>query len=493
MGHDRTLYLFSSEILRSYRVTCRRIIRHPIMTAWFFILLITGFSTVLFMAEYVSTLDLDFFFVDRGDILFVAFFFFMGKAASETQDGGYRNDSLKHYFTAPIRDNEIQNMIFLKVLWYNLLLLAISVFLTWVLLSVLSVELFIDGYFFLHLYLVVFLGVIVGFNSATIVNSFQGLMKVVALVIYAQNISLVLMITRSETDHLTTVVYLIFLSLLSFVLFFFLSPVFKDAWIKCTSSSKKYGSGYIQPIRLFRKCAKKPFCRIAEKEMLERWRRKETGSVLGIIVLISIGLVLLYRQLGPEPDLGLGLDEFFYPTFIGMGVFLAVSLQVLIPSLTLFSREGKRMWAIMTLPIEPEEIIKGKLLSLLIFTPLIPITIVLPLTILIGYPITYVLFTFFASITLIFIASGIGIWASARFPNFDESVDGAPDVMTMYIVLMVTLILGGIFVSLPITILLADSLLGLLSITIAMVIAGTFMAFMCWRATCIYQMMQLEM
>ncbi len=493
MGTGKTLHMLSKDVIGSYRHTSKRIFRHPIMTAWFMVLLIVGFSTVLVMAEYVSTLDIEFLLIKRGDILFVIFFFFMGKASSETMDSCYRNNSLKHLFSSPVKVSEIRNMVFLKILWYNLLLLAISVSLMAGLYHILNIDLYIDGYFFLHIYLVVIAALLVGFNIATLSNINNKILKYMSIGIYGQNISLVYLTTQGHVDHWVISLYLLCLIVLSFVVFLSPASMFTDAWIKSVSGSKTYSTRSFRPIKLFRRCSSKPFCRVAEKEMLERWRRKETTAVLGIVAIISVGLVILYHQLGPEPDLGLGIDEYFYPVFIGMSVFLVVSLQILIPSLTLFSRDGKRMWAIKILPVPSREIVYGKLLSLLIFTPVIPIFIVTPLMILLDYPFAHLIFVLISSVTLIFLSSGIGIWAAARFPNFDEGVDGAPDVMTMYIVLMMCLIIGSLFIVAPLLLLTKDSVLGVLFAILSADIAALSMFLLCKRATYIYDGMELDM
>ncbi len=493
MGHGKSLVMFSKEVLGSYRATSKRVFQHPIMTAWFIILLMVGFSTVLIMAEYVSTLEIDFLLIERGDILFVIFFFFMGKASSETMDGCYRNNRLKHLFTSPVKVSDIRNMVFLKILWYNLLLLAISVSLVTGLYHLLRIDLYIDGFFFLHLYLLVIAALLVGFNMATLSNINKKIPKYISMGIYAQSISLIWLITHGNHHYLFVSLFLVILITLSLLVYLSPSSVFMDAWIKSISGSKTYSTRSFRPMKFFRRCSKKPFCRIAEKEMLERWRRKETTAVLGIAAFISMGLVLLYYQLGPEPDLGLGLEEYFYPIFIGMSVFLAVSLQILIPSLTLFSREGRRMWAIKTLPVASEDVVYGKLLSLLIFTPIIPVFIVTPLMVLLDYPFAYLLFVLISSVILIFLSSGIGIWAAARFPNFDDSVDGAPDVMTMYIVLMMCLIISSLFVVIPFFFLTTDHVLGVLFVILSADIAALSTFLLCSRATQLYESMQLDM
>ncbi len=489
----KTLDMLSVEVLGSYRSTKERISEHPAMTTWFILLLITGFSTTLLVAEYVKTLDIPILLLSRGDILFVIFFFFMGKTSSETIDVCLKNNRLKHLFTAPVKISKIRSTIFLKIFWYNLLLLAISVSLASSLIHIFKIDLNIDGYFFIHLYLLVTASVFIGYNISLLSRISNRLFRYISLVVYGQTIPLIWFILGGDFSYSTISFFLLFLIGLSFIIYQIPTRLFMDSWISESSRSISSNIHLKGENWFLKKCTSKTICSITEKEILDRWRRKETVASLGIVGVIGFGLVLLYYQLGPNPDLGLGLEEYFYPIFIGMSVFLAVSLQIVIPSLTLFSREGRRMWAIKVLPIMSIEVVYGKLVSMLIFSPVIIVLISLPLPILLGYTISQVLFILVSSITLIFLCSGIGIWASARFPNFDESVNGAPDVMTMYIVMMSCLITGGILILPALYVFTWNVFLGLLAIILSADITVLITIYLANNASSLFSKMELDM
>ncbi len=489
----KTFDMFSVEVLGSYRSMRERIYDHPMMTAWFILFLIAGFSTTLLVAEYVKTLDIPILLLTRGDILFVIFFFFMGKSSSETMDLGLKNNRLKHLFTAPVRINEIRNTVFMKIFWNNLLLLAISVSLATSLRWLLRIELYADRFFFLHMYLLVIAAVLIGYNLSILSRISNRLLKYVSLAIYGQNITFTWFILRGTYSSQTVSLALGGIIASSLIVYHITTDLFLDSWILESSRSVSSVTHLRGENWLLKRCTSKTICSITEKEILDRWRRRETAGTLGIVAVIGFGLVVLYHQLGPNPDLGFGLEEVFYPIFIGMSVFLAVILQLVIPSLTLFSREGRRMWAIKVLPIIPEDVIYGKLLSMLIFSPTIIVLIAIPLPILLGYPLSRIFFMIISSITLILISSGIGIWASARFPNFDESVNGSPDVMTMYIVMMSCLIIGALFIVPPLLILRSDAVLGLLMMILSADIALLFTSILSQLAASIFNAMQLDM
>ncbi|MFO7900401.1 MAG: hypothetical protein R6V58_15245, partial [Planctomycetota bacterium] len=71
--NGKVIELFSWEIVKSYRSTLDRFKNHPIMTAWFLILLIGGFWMVLNLIEFAAGLEDPFIEPSRGDVLFGLF------------------------------------------------------------------------------------------------------------------------------------------------------------------------------------------------------------------------------------------------------------------------------------------------------------------------------------------------------------------------------------------------------------------------------------
>ncbi|MFP4608933.1 MAG: putative ABC transporter permease subunit, partial [Candidatus Aenigmatarchaeota archaeon] len=430
---EGTLELFSVEIKQSYRGFRQRVGERPLMTAWFIILLIVGFWTMLMLVELMKGLEDPLLTLSSGDVLFTVFFVMMAKASVETVENTLRNEQLKHYFSAPISTKKIQFSRFLKVFWYNLLLATVSLSIVSILVYIFGFSPPVDRHFFYHLYLLLILAPIVGFNLGMMMHVGGAAKNIGLSVLYGQNITLVWLVLHSQISPVHLSYYLVVLCGLSSAVLFTSDGVFWEGWKNGTgaaaSSSEKFHQhrkGDLLPDPL------DPFTRkIAEKEIFIRWRWRESPASVGVTLMIGIGLIFFYTQLGPSPDLGLDLEEFLYPLLISISLFLAVTLQVLFPALSLFGREGKAFWLIKSLAVEGERVIEGKILAILVYAPVIPLIVALPLPILLAYPLERVLFLLLSSIVMILLGGGIGIWASVRYPNFDESVNGAPDVTTM--------------------------------------------------------------
>lgn len=88
--------------------------------------------------------------------------------------------------------------------------------------------------------------------------------------------------------------------------------------------------------------------------------------------------------------------------------------------------------------------------------------------------------------------SGIGVWAAAKFPNFNESTKGAPDIITMYSMIMLTLILSVIFLGVPSALLEIDRVLAVLSVILATDLSALLMMGMFKKSSTILENMELN-
>ncbi|MEF8874693.1 MAG: hypothetical protein V5A88_08515 [Candidatus Thermoplasmatota archaeon] len=491
---EGALELFSTEIKQSFRAFKQKSKERPLMTAWFIILLIVGFWTVLMLVELAKGLEDPLFTLSEGDVLFSVFFVIMAKASVETLENTLRNEELKHYFSAPISNRKIQFSRFLKVFWYNLILAAVSVSIVSLLILTFGFAPPVNQYFYYQLYILVVLAPIIGFNLGVMVQVKGLLKKIVLLVLYSQNITLIWLVLHSQVSPIHIAYYLLVLCSFSLVILLRSDDLFWEGWKHGTTVSASsgenfrfHGSGDLLPKFFDREIRK-----VAEKEILIRWRRKESPASIGVTGMIAVGLIFFYIQLGPSPDLGLGLGEILYPLLIGMALFLAVTLQALFPALSLFGREGKAFWLIKSLPIGPEKVIQGKALSILIYTPAIPLMIALPLPIILSYSMERIFFLTLSSFIIIFLLNGIGVWASIKYPNFDESVNGAPDVTTMYTTMIAGMFLSLLFLSIPIAVFRLNPFVG--SLAVIPMLLFSFVAFygFCRRAATHYRRSEMD-
>lgn len=489
----RVIELFSWEIVKSYRSTLDRIKSHPIMTAWFLILLIGGFWMVLNLIEFAANLEDPFINPSKGDVLFGLFFFIMAKASAETVENTFQNKSLKHFFSTSIKTRNIQLSRLLKVEWYNLLLIALSMAVASSIIIPFGIDFPIDNYFFLHLYALMMIAPIIGFNLGTITYIRKLPLKILALFIYGQNITLIWQSLHGNYEPVFLLYFFISLGILSFLVTLSSTKQFFDSWKYGTVSATNnllrfHNAGDFVP-KIFPNNIRK----ITEKEILIRWRRRETPTAIGVTVLIGVGLMFFYFSYGPAPEFDLGIGDFFYPMLISISLYLAAALQVVIPSLSLFGREGRRLWTLKSSPIPSKDVIWGKMLSMLFFTPIILLSIALPIPILLNYELSYIFFILFAAVAMIFIFVGIGIWASSKFPNFNESVEGSPDIITMYTVLVVDLIAALIFISFPASLFMFDSILGLLGMIFFADMSALILVFLVSRSSKLYDKIEMTM
>ncbi|MFW6071936.1 MAG: putative ABC transporter permease subunit [Thermoplasmatota archaeon] len=489
----KVIELFSWEVVKSYRSTLERIKKHPIMTAWFLILLIGGFWMVLNLIEFATNLEDPFISPSRGDVLFGLFFFIMAKASAETVENTFQNKNLKHLFSTSIKTRNIQFSRLLKVEWYNLLLVALSMAVASAIIIPFGIDLPIDNYFFPHLYVLMIIAPMIGFNLASLTYIRKLPLKLLAIFIYGQNITLIWQSLHGNYDPVYLLFFFISIGVLSFLVALSSKAQFFDSWKYGTVSSTNNLLRFHEVGDFVPNIFPINIRRIAEKEILIRWRRREIPASIGVTILIGIGLLFFYFSYGPTPNFDLGIGDFFYPMLISISLYLAAALQVVIPSLSLFGREGRRLWTLKSSPVPTKDVVWGKVISMLFFTPIILMVIALPIPILLGYELTYILFILFASVAMIFIFTGIGIWASSRFPNFNESVEGSPDIITMYTVLVVDLIAALIFIAFPASLFMFDNFLGLLGMIFFADMSALILVFFVSRSSKLYDKIEVTM
>lgn len=490
---NTVLELFSYEIIQSYRATKEKVFEHPFMSIWFVLLLFTGFGLVLFLIEYASTLDELFIEPTRGDVLFSIFFFIFAKTSAETVDDTFRNKRLKYLLTSPMSTRKIVISRLLKEVWYNLLLVSVSLSIVTSLVYIFGIQLPLDVYFIPHLYIIVLLAPISGFFMAMLSQLRDLKRKLTGLFLYGQIIPLVFYIVRGVEGSLDIFlfVFLILISTVSLILI--TSDLFLESWIHGVTTDTGSSFRFHEAGDFLPKFIKKPIHRIAEKEILERWRRRESLGTLGVIGFIGLGLFFMYFRFGTTPDLGLDVDDYLYPLLIGMGLYLGVVIQIVLPSLTLFSREGRKMWAIKVLPLDSEEVIWGKVLAMLFLSWTIILMIALPLPIVLGYDIELILFSIISAMVMILSFTGVSVWASVKFPNYDESSDGAPDIITMYSILMLCLIISILLLSIPAIAFQIDRFIGILSLIFAADMSLLLLLILVKRAAIHYETIQIDM
>jgi len=461
------------------------------MALWFILLTFGGFWLILSMVEFLADLDELLLNPSQGNVLFSIFFFFAAKSSAETVEGVLRDKAQKHYFSSPLDPDSIFYSKLLRVWFYNLLLFGIAMSVVSLVVGIWNIKLPINRPFIILLYFLIVLAPLIGFNISVVSHVKDRWLKKINLVLAGQMITLTAIVLHTGLSSFYQLLYLFLILGASLVIAVFLgAPLYEEVWSSTsqnTESSNLHGEGLKLP-----KFISKSTRLVAEAEFKRRWRRRQVPGSLIVVTTMGLGLILIYSSLGPRPDLGLGLGKYFYPSLIAMTAFLAVVIHTLIPSLNLFSRDGVRLWCVYTIPKEMRNIASGKALAVFMTSPIIILTIALPLPIILDYPLSFILFSVFSSSVFIFLMSGIGIWAAAKFPNFNESTKGAPDIITMYSMIMLALVLSVIFLAVPFTLLEIDRVLAVLGVILASDLSALFMIAMCERSSTILEKMELN-
>lgn len=486
------LDLFSTEIKGSYRGFKERTQEHPLITGWFIILLITGFWILLMLVEFSKGIEDPPFRLSEGDILFTIFFVIMAKASVETVENTLRNEQLKHHLSSPISVRKVQFSRFLKVYWYNLLLVVISLSIVSILTLIFGFEPPVTQSFYYHLYLLLLIAPLIGFNLGMFTQVKGTFKKISSLMLYGQNISLIWLVLHSDFPAKYVSLYITALGSLSIIFLCCSEGLFWEVWRHGTNVSTNQRLRFHRAGDFLPEWIRSPVRRIAEKEILIRWRRRESPATIAVTGMIGAGLIFFYMELGSSPDLGLGIGKYVYPILIGMSIYIAVILQIVFPSLSLFGREGKTFWAIRSLPVASKDIVWGKVMAILIYSPVIILIVALPLPLLLPLPLEFILFSVFSSILMIFLLGGIGAWAAAKFPNFDESVNGAPDVTTMYTMMITGMISAFLFLAIPVVIFRVDRVLGLLALIFMTDMSALVLLFLLKRAGKVYEGIEMD-
>jgi len=402
-----------------------------------------------------------------------------------------RDKSQKHYFSSPLDPSSIFYSKLLRVWFYNLLLFGIAMTVVSFIVRIWNIELPIDSYFLILLYLLMVLAPLVGFNISVLSHVKNRWLKKINLVGSSQMITLTAIILHSGLNSLYKSGYTVLILVGSFMIVFFsCASMYEEAWT-ITSQNTENSAPHQKDLKL-PKVISASTRLIAEAEFKRRWRRKQIPGSLFVVSMMGVGLIFIYSSLGPNPDLGLGLGKYFYPSLVVMTAFLAAVIHILIPSLNLFSRDGLRLWSLLTLPREMNKVVLGKSLAIILTSPIIILMIVVPLPLILKYPLSFVFFSIFSSVIFIFLMSGIGVWAAAKFPNFNESTKGAPDIITMYSMIMLTLILSVIFLGVPSALLEIDRVLAVLSVILATDLSALLMMGMFKKSSTILENMELN-
>ncbi len=472
--------IYSTIILSGYRNGSKRMREHKLYTAWSIILMLMVFGSLTWLIAFViRNAELVSFPMEINDIVFLYFMALMGKSLLDSYHMLVERPASNFYLIQPLRNWKIVTGVLISIMALNLMILAIGLGLI-----TMFTLLHPAFYFVMPPYLVV------DFILLTLLASTTGLAygilsglgtwkrKMAGSFLYSPMISLVwlflLQLKWGGWDLSLALAVLAGVSLISIPL----SSIFLlESWNTMTSSKSRAhrskrnshnGKGRGITTGFVKGYFGTSVSTVYEKEVRTLLRRREgIGNAITLVGFLFFAFYF-YQQLEGFLELpGFALD--LLPiVIVGLSLFLAVILLGLVPSLGLVSKDGKNSWVFKSMPITGYEVILGKVLSILLMLPFIIILVAIPIPLLVGSsPIAFI-FSIMGATAMYLMATGLGVWHGTKYPNYNESSGNAPDVMTMYTMMMMCLFLFAFMLIPPIAIAFSDKFLGMLALTFSL-------------------------
>jgi len=457
--------IFSHDVIASSRGIKQRALKSPVMTLWFIGLYVTLVWAILKIMDFYIRGELESdLTITPANILMMLFFFFMAKSIVETLHNTFQNRSMVFLLAQPFPPVTIYIAKVIRAIVYNLELLALggAAFVSVFLLSDMRAN--IPPLFMPNLIIVVMLASVIGtiFAAASSLSTIKR--KLMAVLLISPLMTVLRLITDLDIASRWMMPALLTVLAVSLVYIPFASKFLLEGWLQRTSTRSVK--------KIVRRSNLTGF-NFLDKEA--RWlMRKEFKEAMGqrefhgtVLTVVSVGAALLYlrNELGDVLLAGAysKYSGLVYPIITGMGLFLALVLSCGIYALSSIGREGYKFWLIKNMPVKPESVIQAKAFNVLMTVPLTIAVVGLPIPMITGMSPLLWLFAILAGTAMAFLFTAIGIWGSTRYANFDESVKGMPDIISMYNIMMLCLFSTLLITGIPVAIMTIDTLLGFLA------------------------------
>lgn len=487
--------VYSKDTISTYRVLKKRILKHPIMTLWFILLMLAFAWIVLRMYEFSMAQSEEGLFtnVDPNTFLMIIFFIFLAKTVADTTRRVAQNKSLVFYLSQPMKRRSMLLGKFISEQIFNVFLLEIILSVLVLVIVSFKIRIPLDSWYLGYAFMMVILGTSLGF-SFSVFNALRPLRRRFLIMLteipfYVIIYEVIMNFYSSLIDWpLALVLFLLFMS--SFPLLILCERVFLDAWSFGTSANegakKSVYDIFSRSPLVPRKFMDERLRALVRREIAEKVRSGEIWGTIITIIAITYGTMYAMDAFGDENVLQIGMGQYVYPLVIGMGIFAVSTLEPGISSLSSIGKEGKNLWILKTAPFEGKLIVQSKALSNVAISPLI----VFGTALFSAYYLVFhtglrlvhynfleiAIFSALGAQTMIFLFTGLGVWFGTKYPNFDESNKGNPDIMTMYLFAMGCLFLGVLFMLAPFYLMIRHyNILGMLAMIFMMDIAALFL------------------
>jgi hypothetical protein len=476
------------------------------MSGWFILLaLVTAWASLVLASTISQDPQLrnsDLTIRPETFILFI-FLILTGKSIIDTLHKAIESKELITIMTQPVSAQKVATGKFLGILLSNLAIVAFGLGLMasiqlgsfWLRpdnpLSITgempdgSGSLWVGGYGITHLQILAviimaFLASCMGFTYS-ILNSLDLKRRIGGLLLYSQLVTAIFVVMRwnenlasGSVQRITPVqetLALLGIMLLAFAgLYPTIRYLYFEVWTKETSGKKAmwFQKRSWGGLRWLERPFSPIMARLIKKELIINVQKKEIlGNIIAIIGLSAL-LIWGWQRIADLKDIPARAQQVAYPAIISVGIYLATILQCGFIGLGSIGKEGRKFWVLKSLPVPPKSVFMAKAWAILALSPITVIGVALPLPFILNYSPVWKLFFVLMTLAMIMTFTGLGLIMGARYPNFNESTGGMPDVMTMYLLMILCLGFGGgMFVFAGYT-LARDMLMGMLATTVCL-------------------------
>ena len=177
------------------------------------------------------------------------------------------------------------------------------------------------------------------------------------------------------------------------------------------------------------------------------------NTAVGMVLLVAAAIATLFVS-KETLAVFLGYPEIVNIIPIGVLVVLVFTIGLSCTTNSSISLEGNRLWILKSLPIEPKDIFKGKIITNLIIT--IPASIIANIIFYIGlkFEIKYLIFNLIISIVFAVISAILGIITNLYFPKMEWTnpttvvKQSASVLVTILVVFILILVVVGVSIAL---------------------------------------------
>jgi hypothetical protein len=476
------LTVFAADSLTGFRSVRQRVLAHPAMTVWFVILMLAATWMGLRIANVIVSHGLEGeLAIQPQTLLLVYFLIMMGKSVVDTNQRVTQNKEMTIILSQPVGVYEALWGKFAYIVLGNLAVLSVILGSATLGHALFTPSLPVPVWFVACFIPLTLMASAMGF-SFSIITSQPALWKriagIAALSQLASALYLVFDNLGGNPGYLVPASMMLFAAALACI------PMagrhFLAAWNFETSGAEgivqragRAGSGRI--LAWLTRWMEPSTRQLFRKEMVINISRKEVGGTLFTILGLGGVLVYLRTRMGGQAALATPFFSIVLPMLVCIGLYIAAVLQYAMLGLGSLGKEGGNFWILKHLPVSSDKIFQAKAGALLAFTPVILLAISIPVPFLSGMGPDWVAFFVIAGLALAFSFTAVGIWSGTVYPNFDEGTRGAPDVMTMYLIMMACLVLGAVLVGIPGLVMKYDTIVGILTMALSADWAALFL------------------